>query len=116
MSGHAENVDPASADFHDKEDVESAQRDGVEGEEIGGQQPGGLGTQEGSPAGVGSTGCGAETGGGQDSPDRACAYVVSEAGEFTLRRRWPQEGFSCARRRTSSRICSVIGGRPDRFG
>ena len=27
---------------------------------------------------------GAETGGGQDSPDRACAYVVSEAGEFTL--------------------------------
>jgi hypothetical protein len=84
MSGHAENVDPASADFHDKEDVESAQRDGVEGKEIGGQQPGGLGMQEGSPAGLCSTGCGAETGGGQDSPDRACAYAVSEAGEFTL--------------------------------
>jgi hypothetical protein len=37
MSGHAEDVDPAGAYFHDEQDVESAQGDGVEGEEIGGQ-------------------------------------------------------------------------------
>ena len=39
MRGHTENMDSASPHFHHKQDVESAQRDGVQGEEIGGQQP-----------------------------------------------------------------------------
>lgn len=42
LSGHAENMHRAGADFHDEQHVESAQRDGVEGEEVGGKQRGGL--------------------------------------------------------------------------
>lgn len=49
--------DSAGSDFHGKEDVEAAQPDGVEGEEVGGQQPGGLGAQEGPPAGVCAAWC-----------------------------------------------------------
>jgi hypothetical protein len=33
MSGHAQDVHRAGAHFHDKQDVESAQRDGVQGEQ-----------------------------------------------------------------------------------
>ena len=32
-----ENVHRAGADFHDEQNVESAQGDGVEGEEVGGE-------------------------------------------------------------------------------
>ena len=53
MGGHSEEVDPSGVHFHDKQDIESAQRDGVEGEEVGGQQSGGLSAQEGPPSGVG---------------------------------------------------------------
>jgi hypothetical protein len=52
VGGHTEDMDPAGAHFHNKKDVKSAQRDGVEGEEVGGQQPRGLSPQEGSPSGV----------------------------------------------------------------
>jgi hypothetical protein len=37
VSGHPENVHCAGADFHDEQNVESVQRDGVEGEEVGGK-------------------------------------------------------------------------------
>jgi hypothetical protein len=33
MSSHAQDVNPAGAYFHDEQDIESAQRDGVEGEQ-----------------------------------------------------------------------------------
>jgi hypothetical protein len=36
VSGHPENVHCAGADFHDEQNLESVQRDGVEGEEVGG--------------------------------------------------------------------------------
>jgi hypothetical protein len=52
VSGHAREVDSLGADFHDEQDMESVQRDGVEGEEVGGQQSGGLGVQERPPASV----------------------------------------------------------------
>ncbi|MCA1822420.1 MAG: hypothetical protein LC644_11935 [Pseudonocardia sp.] len=60
VRGHAEQVHPPGVDFHFKQNAEAAQRDGVEGEEIGGQQPGGLRTQEGSPPGVCPTRCGTQ--------------------------------------------------------
>lgn len=41
------------------------QGEGVESEEVGGQQPGGLGTEEGPPAGVCSAWYGAEAGEGR---------------------------------------------------
>ncbi|MFZ0877399.1 MAG: hypothetical protein WAN20_23240, partial [Pseudonocardiaceae bacterium] len=78
MSGHAQEVDSSGADFHHEQDIESTEGDGVKGEEVGGQQPGGLGVQEGPPAGVWTAWCGAEVGGGQDSADGARAQVMSE--------------------------------------
>jgi hypothetical protein len=38
VSGHPKDVHLAGADLHDEEDVDPAQRDGVDGEEVGGQQ------------------------------------------------------------------------------
>jgi hypothetical protein len=56
----------------------------VEGKEVGGQQPGGLSAQEGSPPGVGSAWCRTEAGGGQNPADRACTQAVPEPGQFAL--------------------------------
>ena len=84
MTGHPEDVHPAGADLHHEQDVEPAQRDGVEGEEVGGQQTRGLTAQGGSPASVCAPGCGAESGGGQDPADGACAHAVPEADRFSL--------------------------------
>jgi hypothetical protein len=109
-------VDSSGADFHHDQDIESAQGDGVEGEEVGGQQSGGLGVQEGPPAGVCSAWCGAEVGGGEDSADGARAQAVSQPDQFALDTSGPQDGFSCARRTTMSRILSLIGGRPGGLG
>ena len=77
-------MDPAGADFYHEQDVEAAQPDGVEGEEIGGQQTCGLRAEEGPPSGVCSAGCRAEPSGGQDPADGAGAYAVAESGELSL--------------------------------
>jgi hypothetical protein len=82
--GDAEDVNPPAGDFHDEQYVESAQPDGVEVEEVGGQQPGRLGSEEGAPVGVGPARRRAQVCGGQDAADGAGADVVSEAGELAL--------------------------------
>ena len=53
-------------------------------EEIRGQQPGCLSTQETSPTGVRSTWCGADAVVAQDPPDRAQTHAVAESDQFTL--------------------------------
>jgi hypothetical protein len=77
-------MDLSGARFHHEQDVEAAQCDGVEGEEVGGQQPGGLSAQEGSPSGVCSAWCWAEPGSGQDPSDGVGTHAVPESGEFAL--------------------------------
>jgi hypothetical protein len=64
--------------------VESAQRDGVQGEEVGGRQSSGVSVEESSPAGVCSVWCWAEAGSRQDSADRRGAQAMSQPGEFSL--------------------------------
>lgn len=78
MSGHAQEVNPPGRRFPDERDIESARREGVEGEQVGGRQPGGLGVQEAPPPGVGSAWRRPEVGGGQDAAEGACAEAVSE--------------------------------------
>jgi hypothetical protein len=68
VSGHPKDVHRAGADLHEEQDVDPAQGDGVEGEEVGGQQSGGPSAQEGPPSGVGPAWCWAESSGGQDPP------------------------------------------------
>jgi hypothetical protein len=84
VGGHPEEMDPAGAHFHDEQDVESAQPDGVEGEEVGGQQTGGLSPQGGPSPGVCWTWWRPEAGGGQDRADGVGAHAVPESGEFSL--------------------------------
>jgi hypothetical protein len=115
-SSGPKDVHLAGADLHDEQGVDPAQRDGVEGEEVGGQQSGGLSAQEAPPSGVRPAWCWAESSGGQVPADRAGAYAVSEAEEFPLDPAVAQKGFSCARRSTRTLISSSIGGRPERWG
>lgn len=84
MSGHTGQMHPAGAHFHDKQDIEPAQCDGVQGEEVGGQQPSGLSAQESSPAGACSPWCRPEAGSSQDAADRTCTQAVSEPGQFAV--------------------------------
>ena len=74
----------AGAHFQGGTDVKVAQPDGVEGEKVGGQKPGGLSAQECSPPGVCSAWCRAEPSSGQDPSDGAGAQAVSESGKFAL--------------------------------
>jgi len=116
MSRYPEQVHPAAAHFHDKQDVKPAQADGVEGEKVGDQQIGGLSAEKRSPADVCSPWCRPEACSGQDSADRPCSQAVSEPEEFALEAAVPKDGFSCARRSTSSRSSLLTGGRPGWFG
>jgi hypothetical protein len=84
MGGHTQDVDPSGMDLHHEQDVEPAQADGVEVEEIGGQQASRLGAKEGTPVGVRSSGCGADAGGCEDAADGARTDVVAKPGEFAL--------------------------------
>ena len=84
VSGYPEEVHPAGADFHDEQNVKAAQGEGVEGDEVSGQQADGLRAQEGPPPGVGPPWCWAEPGGGQDPPDGAGTDAVAESGEFAV--------------------------------
>jgi hypothetical protein len=116
MGGHSEQVHPAGAELHDEQDIEAAQCDGLNSEEIGGQQPCGLSTEEGSPSGVCSAWCRVEAGGSQDPADRARAQAMSQPEQFALDTAVAQDGFSLARRSTRARISSRTGGRPGRWG
>jgi hypothetical protein len=84
VCGHAEQVDPPGVDFHHEQNVKAAQRDGVEGEEVGGQQPGGLSAEEGSPPGVCPAGCWTQPGSSENPADSAGAHAVPESGEFAV--------------------------------
>jgi hypothetical protein len=84
VSGDAEDVDAPAGDFQDEQNIESAQPDGVEVEEVGGQQPGCLGSEERAPLGVGSARRRPQACCGEDAADGAGADAVSEAGELAL--------------------------------
>ena len=64
--------------------MEAAQPDGVEVEEVRGQQSGCLGSEKGAPVGVYPARRRAQMSGGQDAADGAGSDVVSESGELAL--------------------------------
>jgi hypothetical protein len=84
VGGDAEDVDAPGGDLYDEQRVEAPQSDGVEVEEVGGQQPGGLGSEERAPMGVGSPRRGPQACRSEDAADGAGADVVSESGELAL--------------------------------
>jgi hypothetical protein len=114
--GDAEDVYPPCGDLHYDQRVQPPQRDGVDMQEVGRQQPGRLRSQEGPPVGVDLAGRRADSAGGEDPADGAGADPVAQTDQFALHPAVPQPGFSRASRRTRSRISLLIRGRPGRFG
>ena len=117
MGGHPEEMNLPGAHLDDEQDGETAQSDGVEGEKVGGHKPGGLGAGGRSAirCRLGVVPGRAEQRGRIGRMVPVPTRWASPASSPWIRR-WPQEGFSWARRCTSVQISPVIGGRPDRWG
>ena len=84
VGGDAEDVHAAGGVLDDEERVEPVQGDGVEVEQVAGQDGVRLGVQELAPRWSGSPRCGVDPGGVQDRPDGGGADLVAEAGEFAV--------------------------------
>jgi hypothetical protein len=96
-------MDSSGTHFPDEQDIKAAQPDGVESEKVGGQQPGGLGAQEGPPPGVATPWRRAQPRGGQNPSDRARAHAVPQSGQFSLEASIsPRRIFLCQAQHQSS--------------
>jgi hypothetical protein len=78
VGGHAGDVEASGGVFEEGRGVEAGAQRGVDGEEIGGDDPVGLGGQELSPGRAGSARCWVDAGGVRDVPDGGGADAVAE--------------------------------------
>ncbi len=117
MFGHAQDMHPPGAYLHDEQHIQPSQADGVDMEEIGGQQPFGLGSQEGPPRRIATPSGGrAELGCRPDPPYRPGTNPVADAEEFALDTAVAPAGILPGQPHHRSLISSLTGGRPARFG
>ena len=116
MGGDAEEVHPPGRDLHHAQHIQPPQDDRVQMEEVGCEQPGRLGTQEGPPAGVDVAGRGPEPAGGEDPADRAGADPVPEADQLCLDPSVPPAGILPGRPEDKVTDLALVRGRPGRFG
>jgi hypothetical protein len=77
VSGHAEDVHVLGCYFHDEQHVQPPEEDGVDMEEVTGQQTVRLGLQECPPGGVLTAGS-RRVAGSQDAPDGRCADGIAQ--------------------------------------
>src|SRR3954470_20045238 len=84
MRGDTEDVHPAAGVLDDEEPGQPVQGDGVEVEQVAGEDRVGLGPQELGPGWSGSPGRGVDAGVVQDGPDGGGADLVAEADEFAV--------------------------------
>jgi hypothetical protein len=84
MRGNAQDMHPTGDDLHYDQDIQPAQRDRVEVEEIGREQSGRLCPQERAPAGVDVAWRRADPGGDEDPTDCAGANSMAETDQFPL--------------------------------
>ena len=84
VGGDAEDVHAAGGVLDDEERVQPAQGDGVEVEQVAGQDRVRLRAQELAPGRSGATRCGIDPGCVEDRPDRGGADLVAEAGELAV--------------------------------
>ncbi len=80
----------------DKERLEPGQCDGVEAEQVAGQDRVGLGTQELRPGRPGPPWCGVDRGGVENLPHGGRADLVAEVGELAAYASVSPSGFSVA--------------------
>jgi hypothetical protein len=74
-------------------EVEPPQGDGVDVEEVRGEQPGRLGLEKRSPTRVATARRWADTSPGKDPPDRAGTYAVAQAEDLALNAAVPPAGI-----------------------
>jgi hypothetical protein len=115
VGGHAEDVYATGGVFDDEERVELVQVDRVEVEQVAGEDAVGLCAEELGPGRTGPPWRAIDACGGEDLPDDGGADLVAESGELPWRRRYPQRGFSVARRTISARTPAGMAGRPGRM-
>ena len=84
VGGDAQDVHAAGGVLDDEERVEPVQGDGVEVEQVAGEDGVRLGLQELGPGWSGSPRRRVDSGGVQDGPDGGGADLVAEAGEFAV--------------------------------
>jgi hypothetical protein len=84
VRGDPQDVHPPAGDLHHEQHIQPAQGDRLDAEEVGGQQPGGLRTQERPPARAAAAGRRPDSGTGQDPADGAGADPVAKPQQFAL--------------------------------
>jgi hypothetical protein len=84
VRGDAQDVHAAGGVLDDKVRVEPVQADGVEMEEVAGEDAARLRPQELRPGRSGSLGCRIDTGGVQYLPDGGGADRVTESGQLAV--------------------------------
>ncbi len=84
VGGDAGEVHASGVDFNEEQDVESAQTDDVDTEEIGGDDGVGLAVNELAPRRSGAVGCRVASGVAEEFPDGGGADAVPEASEFAV--------------------------------
>ena len=84
MGGDAQDVHAAGGVFDDEERIQPAQGDGVEVEQVAGQDGVRLGPQELRPGRSGPPRRGVDAGAMQDGPDGGGADPIAEAGELAV--------------------------------
>jgi hypothetical protein len=114
VRGHTQDADPASGVLDDEERVEPVQGDGVEVEQVAGQDGFGLGVEELRPGRSDSSRCGIDAGCVEDLPYGGGAGLVAESGEFAVDAPIPQVGFSVVKRTIRVRTPAGMARRPGR--
>ena len=84
MCGDTGEVDLTGGQFNEEQDVDPFQYDGVDGEEVTGQDCVRLRGQELLPGGSGPAGRRVDPGLVQDLPDRAGRDLIAQAGQLAL--------------------------------
>src|ERR1044072_2297265 len=78
-------MDAPGGDFHDEEDIETPEEDGLYVHEVAGEQRVGLGAEEGAPGLLGcALRCGRQAGAAQDAPDGGGGDPMTEPSQFAL--------------------------------
>ncbi|MFI6299942.1 hypothetical protein ACIBEJ_50705 [Nonomuraea sp. NPDC050790] len=116
VCGGAEHPDASGGWVDDGQDVPtpSTESDGLD--EIAGQQCIGLGAQESAQVVDARSGAGSMPSFLRISQTADGATLMPSVTSSPCTRRYPQDGFSCTRRKTRARMERTVGGRPHRFG
>ncbi len=110
--GHAQDVDTTGSKLDHEQHMQALEQDGVDVEEVAGQDSLGLRGQELPPSQPGAAGCRVDAGPLENQPHRAWRNLVPKPSQFSVDAAIPQVGFSAASRRARRRSCAGIDGRP----